>query len=117
MYVSTTFLVLSSSNLLQCLVECPCYFGTAGLEMFVADPSIKFILTTRSPQSFSKSLSSTLGRYYGKLGEYPLSAARYMDGFVCELERMFGLMWNRWSDGLHPNDPEARAALEKNLVI
>lgn len=84
--------------------------------MFVADPHIKFILTTRSPQSFSKSLSSTLGRYYGKLGEYPLSVARYVDGFVYELERMFGLMWTRWSDGLHPSQPEARAALEKNLV-
>lgn len=85
--------------------------------MLVADPNIKFILTTRSPQSFSKSLSSTLGRYYGKLGEYPLSTARYFDTFVWELERMFGLMWNRWSDGLHPSNPEARAALERNLII
>lgn len=83
----------------------------------MADPNIKFILTTRSPQSFSKSLSSTLGRYYGKLGEYPLSTARYFDTFVWELERMFGLMWNRWSDGLHPSHPEAQTALEKNLVI
>lgn len=105
------------TNIIQCLVECPCYFGTAGLKMFVADPEIKFILTTRSPESFSNSLSSTLGRYYGKLGVWPLSAARYFDGFVWELERMFSLMWSRWSDGLHPDHPEARARLEKNLVI
>lgn len=101
----------------QCLVECPCYFGTAGLNLFLEDPNIKFILTTRSPKSFSNSLSSTLGRYYAKLGEWPLSAARHCDGFVWELERMFGLMWNRWSDGLHPNHPDAHAALEKNLQI
>ncbi|POS78358.1 hypothetical protein DHEL01_v203239 [Diaporthe helianthi] len=101
----------------DCLVECPCYFGTAGLELFLADPDIKFILTTRSPESFSKSLSGTLGTYYAKLGRWPLSAARYCDEFVRELERMFGLMWNRWSDGLPPNHPDARAALEKNLKI
>lgn len=101
----------------QCLVECPCYFGTAGIKLYVSDPNIKFILTTRSPQSFSKSLGGTLGTYYAKLGRWPFNLARYFDTFIWELERMFGIMTHRWSDGLHPDDAGFGAALEKNLVV
>jgi hypothetical protein len=96
----------------DCLVESPCYLGRAGIEAYLADPEVKFILTQRSASSFAKSLEGSLGYYYGKLHRFPLCVTRWCDPFVYELERMFGLMTHRWSGGLHPGDPGFRAALE-----
>ncbi|KAK8120572.1 P-loop containing nucleoside triphosphate hydrolase protein [Apiospora kogelbergensis] len=100
----------------DCLIESPCYLGASGIQTYVDDPNIKFILTQRSPESFAKSLSGSLGCYYAKLHEWPLTAARVCDGFVWELERMFRLMTFRWSHGLHPSDPDFRSALEQSYL-
>ncbi|KAK8017970.1 hypothetical protein PG991_007160 [Apiospora marii] len=100
----------------KCLIESPCYLGESGIQTYVDDPNVKFILTQRSPASFAKSLSGSLGCYYAKLHEWPLTAARLCDGFVWELERMFRLMTFRWSHGLHPSDPGFRPALEQSYV-
>ncbi|KAK7943024.1 uncharacterized protein PG986_012137 [Apiospora aurea] len=85
-------------------------------DTYVDDPSVKFILTQRSPESFAKSLTGSLGCYYEKLHEWPLTAARVCDGFVWELERMFRLLTFRWSHGLHPSDPGFRRALEQSYI-
>ncbi|KAK7991947.1 hypothetical protein PG988_000741 [Apiospora saccharicola] len=100
----------------DCLIESPCYLGASGIRTYVDDPNVKFILTQRSPASFAKSLAGSLGCYYAKLHEWPLTAARVCDGFVWELERMFRLMTFRWSHGLHPSDPGFRQALEQSYV-
>lgn len=97
-------------------MECPCYFGGAGLQTFVSDPDIKFIYSKRSPASFSKSIQGTLGTYFAKLEEFPLNIAQWVDPFVRELYSMFGCMVRRWSHGLHPRQPGFGKVLEMSYI-
>ncbi|KAL0937448.1 uncharacterized protein CTRU02_207179 [Colletotrichum truncatum] len=100
----------------DCIIESPCYLCPTIIQEYLADPEVKFILTERTPESWAKSISGSLGAYHAKLAQPPLSVVRYFDSFVWELRSLFKAMTYRWSRGLEPNDPGFDTALEKSYV-
>lgn len=105
------------SNTSQCIIESPCYLGASGLQVYLTDPDVKFVLTERTPESFAKSVAGSLGTYNHKLCSFPLSVIKYFDIFLWELSKLFQLMTFRWSDGLiDPSDPMFEETLMKNYI-
>lgn len=100
----------------QCIIESPCYLGSASIETYLEDPNIKFLLTDRTPSSFAKSLRGSLIAYHIKLNQFPLCITRYLDPFVWELDAMFRLMTNRWTGGLDPSSDRVQKVLEEAYV-
>ncbi|KAL3417872.1 hypothetical protein PVAG01_10882 [Phlyctema vagabunda] len=101
----------------DCIIESPCYLGTSGIQVYLQDPDVKFILTERTPESFSKSIAGSLGAYNARLHRWPLSVAKYFDAFIWELAGLFRLMTFRWSKGIvDPADPAYRKNLEETYI-
>lgn len=98
----------------QALIESPCYLGASGIQTYLADPTVKFILTERSTESWVKSISGSLITYFVKFNRFPLCIVRYCDRFVWELERMFRLMTIRWSGGLDPREAAFEATIARS---
>ncbi|KAK2039275.1 hypothetical protein LZ31DRAFT_634888 [Colletotrichum somersetense] len=65
------------------IVGSPCYLCPNITKAYLEDPDIKFIFTERTPESWAKSITGSLGAYHAKLAKPPLSVARYLDSFIC----------------------------------
>lgn len=100
--------------MIQVLCEVPSYSGgTPIVDAYIGDPDVKFILTERTPASFSRSINKTVGEFVMAGRSFPLKLLKNFDSLNLEF---FGLgedLYRVYSQGRMPTDPDSAEMIER----
>jgi hypothetical protein len=100
--------------MVQAICEIPSYGGgTDFVDAYIDDPNVKFILTERSPKSFSRSMQDTLGQFVKASHSFPLCVLKYFDSYNREFTSLGDDMLHVYSPGKWPDDPGCTEDIER----
>lgn len=82
------------------------------MDAFIDDPEVKFILTERTPASFSRSINNSVGRFVTAAYSFPLALLKYFDRYNWEFMSLAENMYQVYSRGKMPSDPDCPETIE-----
>lgn len=82
------------------------------MDAYIDDPEVKFILTERTPASFSRSVNNSVGRFITAAHSFPLGLLKYFDNYNWAFVSLGDDMYQIYSQGRTPGDPDCAEMIE-----
>lgn len=83
------------------------------MDAYIDDPDVKFILTERTPPSFSRSIINTVGQFVIASHSLPLWLLKYFDTYNWLFISLADDMFRVYSQGKWPKDPDCAENIER----
>lgn len=83
------------------------------MDAYIDDPDVKFILTERTPQSFSRSISKSVGRFVTAAHSFPLKLFKYFDAYNGAFIGLVDDSYCVYTQGKMPDDPGCAESTER----
>ncbi|KAL1873483.1 hypothetical protein Daus18300_003846 [Diaporthe australafricana] len=96
------------------ICEIPSYSGgTPVVDAYIGDPDVKFILSERTPASFSRSINKTVGEFVMAGRSFPLNLLNNFNSFNKEFFNLGEDLYLEYSQGRLPTDPDCAEMIER----
>lgn len=82
------------------------------MDAYIGDPDVKFILTERTPPSFSRSINNSIGRFVTAGHSFPLGLLKYLDTYNLAFTSLARDMYKVYSKGKSPWDSDSAENIE-----
>lgn len=76
------------------------------IEAYAQDPSVKFILTERSPERWAASVNNTAASVASLANRFPFSILKYFDATLYHFLSFNQLVYQALAGGTMPRDPD-----------
>lgn len=98
------------------IIGIPSACSTQVLEAYLDDPSVKFLLTDRDPDSWIRSVNGYLGDGVNRFDKFPLALLKWINVDFWHLSIMAKLRYFSLSSSTYPGAPDNEAALRRNYL-
>lgn len=83
------------------------------MDAYIDDPDVKFILTERTPPSFSRSIKNSIGQFVTAAHSFPLKLLKYFDTYNWAFIGLVDDVFRVYSQGKMPADPGCAESVER----